>query len=79
MRVIHGLLPCRRAGSAPGPCVLLFAGGGTNSATINYSAYTVFKIARTTLIKMCELLDSKIPDMCLIVGPGGDRTLTVGV
>lgn len=45
MRVIHGLLPCRRAGSAPGPCVLLFAGGGTNSATINYSAYTVSKIA----------------------------------
>lgn len=72
LRVIHGLLPSRRAGSEPGPCVLLFAGGGTNSATINYSAYTVSKIA---LIKMCELLDAEIPDTrFVIVGPGWVKT-----
>ena len=72
MRVIHGLLPFRGAGSAPGPCVLLFAGGGTNSATLNYSAYTVSKIA---LIKMCELLDAEIPDTrFVIVGPGWVKT-----
>lgn len=72
MRVIHGLLPFRGAGSAPGPCVLLFAGGGTNCATLNYSAYTVSKIS---LIKMCELLDAEIPDTrFVIVGPGWVKT-----
>lgn len=72
MQVIHGLLPSRRAGSEQGPCVLLFAGGGTNNATVNYSAYTVSKIA---LIKMCELLDAEIPDTrFVIVGPGWVKT-----
>lgn len=32
MRVVHELLPSRRTGSSPEPCVLFFAGGGTNSA-----------------------------------------------
>ena len=55
-----------------GPCVLFFAGGGTNAATANYSAYTISKIA---LIKMCELLDAEIPDVRFtIVGPGWVRT-----
>lgn len=72
MRLLHGLLPIRNRRTDPGPLVLLFAGGGTNSATLNYSAYTVSKIA---LIKMCELLDAEIPDARFsIVGPGWVKT-----
>ena len=72
MRIIYELLPSRRINSEFGPCVLLFAGGGTNSAPINYSAYTISKIA---LIKMCELLDAEILDTrFVIVGPGWVKT-----
>ncbi|MHB9023838.1 MAG: SDR family NAD(P)-dependent oxidoreductase [Armatimonadota bacterium] len=72
MRMIHALLPARRQESPEGPCVLLFAGGGANSAPVNYSAYTVSKIA---LIKMSELLDAEIPDTrFVIVGPGWVHT-----
>lgn len=72
MRIIHQLLSSRRLNSALGPCVLLFAGGGTNSAPANYSAYIVSKIA---LIKMCELLDAEISDTrFVIVGPGWVKT-----
>lgn len=72
LRVLHGLLPARRTGSELGPLVLMFAGGGTNSATPSYSAYTVMKIAS---IKMCELLDAELPDTRFaIVGPGWVKT-----
>ncbi len=72
MRILHALLPIRNRGTALGPLVLLFAGGGTNSAPLNSSAYTVSKIA---LIKMCELLDAEIPDTRFsIVGPGWVKT-----
>ena len=37
--------------------VILFAGGGTNNATANYSAYTLSKIM---LIKFSELIDFEI-------------------
>ena len=53
MRLIHAFLPYRRIDENQMPCVLLFAGGGTNDAPVNYSAYIASKIA---LIKMCELL-----------------------
>jgi NAD(P)-dependent dehydrogenase (short-subunit alcohol dehydrogenase family) len=83
MRIIHELLPSRRIKTAPEPCVLLFAGGGTNNAPVNYSAYLISKIA---LIKMCELLDAEIPDTrFVIVGSGWVKTkihaatLTAGV
>jgi NAD(P)-dependent dehydrogenase (short-subunit alcohol dehydrogenase family) len=83
MRIIRELLSSRRVNSALGPCVLLFAGGGTNSAPVNYSAYTVSKIA---LIKMCELLHAEISDTRFaMVGPGWvktkihDSTLKAGV
>ena len=83
MRVIHELLPSRRINSALGPCVLFFAGGGTNSAPVNYSAYIISKIA---LIKTCELLDAEISDTrFIIVGPGWvktkihDSTLRAGI
>jgi NAD(P)-dependent dehydrogenase (short-subunit alcohol dehydrogenase family) len=72
LRVLHALLPVRRAGAGNGPCVLFFAGGGTNNATLNFSAYTVSKIA---LIKMCELLDAEVQDTRFaIVGPGWVNT-----
>lgn len=72
MRVIHKLMPSRRRNSVLEPCVLLFAGGGTNDAPVNYSAYIVSKIA---LIKMCELLDAEISDTrFVIVGPGWVKT-----
>jgi NAD(P)-dependent dehydrogenase (short-subunit alcohol dehydrogenase family) len=72
MRIVHEFLPARNVNSQLGPCVLFFAGGGTNSAPVNYSAYIVSKIA---LIKMCELLDAEVPDTrFVIIGPGWVKT-----
>jgi NAD(P)-dependent dehydrogenase (short-subunit alcohol dehydrogenase family) len=72
LRVVRTLLPARHRGEGPQPLVLFFAGGGTNGATVNYSAYTVSKIA---LMKMCELLDAELPDTRFaIIGPGWVRT-----
>ena len=72
LRIIHALLPFRNRHSHQGPCVLTFAGGGTNNATVRYSAYTISKIA---LIKMTELLDAEIPDTRFAtVGPGWVKT-----
>jgi NAD(P)-dependent dehydrogenase (short-subunit alcohol dehydrogenase family) len=72
LRMIHGLLPQRNTGAKIAPVVLLFAGGGTNSAPVNYSAYTISKIG---LIKMTELLDAEIPDTRFaIIGPGWVKT-----
>ncbi|MDC0379363.1 SDR family oxidoreductase [Litorivicinus sp.] len=59
----------RRTNSA---LLVFFAGGGTNGASDDFSAYTVSKIA---LIKMVELLDSELPDLNVIsVGPGWVKT-----
>lgn len=67
--LLRKLLPKRRGKI---PRVIFFAGGGTNSAPRNYSAYTVSKIA---LIKMVELLDEEMDDMCFtIIGPGWVKT-----
>ncbi|MBA3016731.1 SDR family oxidoreductase [Patescibacteria group bacterium] len=72
LRIVKELLPNRNTNNILGPCVLFFAGGGTNNATKNYSAYTISKIA---LIKMCELLDAEIPGTrFVIVGPGWVKT-----
>lgn len=72
IRIIHELLPSRRVNPVLEPLALLFAGGGTNTATLNYSAYTISKIA---LIKMCELLDAEVPDTRFaILGPGWVKT-----
>ena len=72
MRIIHSLIPTRRQNSELEPCVLLFAGGGTNNAPVNYSGYIISKIAQ---IKMCELLDAEIPSVrFVIVGPGWVKT-----
>jgi NADP-dependent 3-hydroxy acid dehydrogenase YdfG len=54
------------------PQVLFFAGGGTNSAPSNYSAYTLSKIA---LIKLVELLNEEIDHITFsILGPGWVNT-----
>ena len=72
LRIIHALLPSRRTGQTPDSCVLLFAGGGTNSAPVNFSAYTISKVA---LIKFCELLHAELSDTkAVIVGPGWVKT-----
>jgi len=68
MEFIHKLLRNRSREFNEIPTVLMFAGGGTNSATSNYSAYTISKIAS---IKMAELLDFEIEDCkFVIIGPG---------
>ena len=72
LRLVHSLLPFRTKSTKNGPLVLFFAGGGTNNATVNYSAYTISKVA---LIKMCELFDAEIPDTRFsILGPGWVKT-----
>lgn len=72
MRILHALLPSRNKTGALDPCVLFFAGGGTNSAVVNYSSYTISKIALT---KMSEFLDAEMPDVRFaIVGPGWVKT-----
>lgn len=69
---VRALLDCRRLEPGRTPVVVLFAGGGTNSAPVNFSAYTLAKIA---LIKMCELLDAEMPDTkFVILGPGWVQT-----
>lgn len=72
MRIVHYLLPFRCSDESKSPYVLFFAGGGTNSAPVRCSAYTISKIA---LIKMCELLDAEIDNASfIIVGPGWVKT-----
>ena len=72
LRIVQELIPIANHGNKIGPLVLFFAGGGTNSATENYSAYTISKIG---LVKMCELLDAEIPDTRFaILGPGWVKT-----
>lgn len=73
LRFVHRLMSHRRLEvSESGPVVIFFAGGGVNSAPINYSAYTSSKIALT---KMTELLAAEIPSVkFVIVGPGWVKT-----
>lgn len=72
LRILHRLLKNRNKKDKSCPTVLFFAGGGVNTAPINYSAYTISKIA---LIKMVELLAAEITDVkFLIVGPGWVKT-----
>lgn len=72
LRALHNLYPMRNTDTV---CdVVFFAGGGTNNAVLNFSAYTVSKIM---LIKMSELLDAENRDLnVFIVGPGWTKTKT---
>lgn len=50
------------------PAVILFSGGGTNSANQNFGAYTISKIA---LIKATEVLAAENPSIKFsVIGPG---------
>jgi NAD(P)-dependent dehydrogenase (short-subunit alcohol dehydrogenase family) len=70
LRVIHALYPLRAATEHSN--VIFFAGGGTNGAFDNYSAYCIGKMA---LIKMTELLDSECEDLQVsIIGTGWVNT-----
>ena len=72
LRFLHGILFNRNVYKQSIPSVIFFAGGGTNNATVNYSSYTISKIAS---IKMCELLDAEIKDTSFtILGPGWVKT-----
>lgn len=72
LRILHGLHAHRTSGKINN--VVFFAGGGTNNAVLNFSAYTSSKIM---LIKMCELIDAENPDLnVFIVGPGWTKTKT---
>lgn len=67
--LLHRLLPL---GKGEMPRVIFFAGGGTNSAPTDYSAYILSKIA---LIKLVELLNEEMNDVCFsIIGPGWVKT-----
>ena len=71
LRILHGLLGSKRKSKLL-PLVIFFAGGGVNSAPINYSSYTTSKIA---LIKATELLDAELEDVRFsIIGPGWVKT-----
>jgi NAD(P)-dependent dehydrogenase (short-subunit alcohol dehydrogenase family) len=72
LRFLHAVHGCRVSESV---CdVVFFAGPGTNSAVVNFSALTIGKMM---LIKMCELLDAECPDLnAFIIGPGWTRTKT---
>jgi NAD(P)-dependent dehydrogenase (short-subunit alcohol dehydrogenase family) len=70
LRVLHTVYPLRDAASVAK--VVFFAGGGTNGAFDNYSAYCLGKIQ---LIKMTELLDSECPELQVsIIGTGWVNT-----
>lgn len=69
-RLLKALYPLRKLGKIND--AVFFAGGGTNNAFANYSAYCLSKIF---LIKMCELLDDEVKDLkTFILGPGYVRT-----
>ena len=58
--------------SGSNPHILFFAGGGTNSAPKNYSAYILSKIS---LIKLVEILNEEIKNITFsILGPGWVNT-----
>lgn len=70
LRVLHELYPLRDKSQISN--AVFFAGGGTNNAFPNYSAYTASKII---LIKMCELIDSETEDLNIFIpGPGLTKT-----
>ena len=72
IRFLRKLLKIRNLKNRKPPCVIFFAGGGTNNAPTHYSAYIASKIA---LIKMTEILSVEIPDTkFVILGPGWVKT-----
>lgn len=69
---LRRLLPLRKIGEGSAPKCVFLAGGGTNSAPVGFSSYTLSKIS---LIKAAELLDAELPDIAFTaMGPGWVRT-----
>jgi len=72
MRLIVGLLPLKSNSAVRQPTVVTFAGGGTNSAPVGFSAYTLGKIA---LIKGMEVMAEEFQDVTFVnIGPGWVKT-----
>ncbi len=72
MRLIVGLLPLKSNSAVGQPIVVTFAGGGTNSAPVGFSAYTLGKIA---LIKGMEVMAEEFQDVTFVnIGPGWVKT-----
>ena len=72
MQILQKFIPSANTKNNSSPVCLFFAGGSTNNASKNYSAYTISKIAS---IKMVELLDAELPDISFtILGPGPVNT-----
>ena len=70
LRMTHGLYPLRNKDKVSN--IVYFAGGGSNNAVINLSAYAA---SRIMLTKMCELLDAENKDINpFIIGPGITKT-----
>ncbi len=70
LRFLHGIWPLRNKSKIVD--VMLMAGGGTNSAFTNYSAYALSKIM---LVKMVELLDDEEKSANFFsIGPGFVKT-----
>lgn len=70
VQLLHGALQFRS--SSIKPVVINFAGGGSNNAPHNLSAYVSSKIA---LVKLTELLAAENPEVNFsIVGPGWIKT-----
>lgn len=69
VRFLHDGWPRRRQDAVD---IMFFAGGGTNQAFVNYSAYCVSKIA---LIKMAEQIHAETKEAnCFVIGPGYVKT-----
>ena len=70
LRILHALY--KLMDKETSSTVVFFAGGGTNTAPLNYSAYVLSKIMLT---KMCELLDAENKEITsFIIGPGWVKT-----
>jgi NAD(P)-dependent dehydrogenase (short-subunit alcohol dehydrogenase family) len=73
LEFLHGIYPYRNKESTV-PTIVFTAGGGTNNAVEDFSAYTSAKIH---LIKMMELLALEDQDSkYIIIGPGWTNTKT---
>lgn len=72
LKFLHNLLNIRSRDNPSIKTVIFFAGGGSNSAPLGVSSYTISKIA---LIKAVELFDAEVEDIKFsILGPGWVKT-----
>lgn len=72
LRFLHGIYSSIR--KDPIPTVMFFAGGGSNGAVENFSAYTSAKIHLTKMVELLAHEDESV--RYLILGPGWTDTKT---